>query len=82
MSLRFSILLIAIGAAVVFLVDRESQGVEIQTLGLIFLGGGIAGLVFSLAVRVIRGASSSRRRDEEPATAGEDRRESVLRDGR
>jgi uncharacterized protein DUF6458 len=48
MSTGFSLLLIAAGAVLAFAVTYESQGVDIQTIGVILLIVGIVGLTFSL----------------------------------
>jgi hypothetical protein len=79
MSFRFSLLLIVVGAAIIFLVDYQSQGVDIRTLGYVFVAGGIGGVALTLGRRLARPSEQ-----EEPAqdlgTAVERRREERLRE--
>ena len=79
MSLRFSILLILIGAVLTFVIDHSSQGVDLRILGVVFLAGGIGGFVFSMLGRLSKRASRARLDEETPATR-DDRREAVMRD--
>jgi hypothetical protein len=80
MSLRFSLLLLAIGAALTFLVDYQSQGVEIKTLGYVFLAGGVGGLLLTLAARAVRRPSRGSPSADEPSDEAEQRRTERLRE--
>jgi hypothetical protein len=80
MSVRFSLLLIAAGAALALLVDYEAQGVSIQMLGIVFAAGGLGGILLSIVARALRGRSKSSYPDEATLRASEDRREAVIRD--
>ena len=48
MSTGFSLLLIAAGAVLAFAVRYETEGVDINTIGVILMVVGIIGLAFSL----------------------------------
>jgi hypothetical protein len=80
MSLRFSLLLLAIGAAITFLVDYQSQGVDIRILGYVFTAGGAGGLVIALAGRAVRRSSQTSSLANEPNDEAEQRREARIRD--
>jgi hypothetical protein len=64
MGIGMSIFLIAVGAILRYAVTITVSGVELQTVGLILMIVGIIGLVVSLAVEFMGGAS---RRPAEPA---------------
>ena len=80
MSLRFSLLLLAIGAAITFLVDYQSQGVDIRILGYVFIAGGIGGLIVVLAGRAIRRSSQISGVAGEPTDEAERRRAARMRE--
>lgn len=77
MSILFSLLLIAAGAVLTFVIDHEAQGVDIRILGAVFLAGGIVSLVFAIAFRVLR---ASRRQKGSADSEPDDKREAALRD--
>ena len=79
MSFRFSLLLIVVGATVIFLVDYQSQGVDIRTLGFVFVAGGIGGLALAAGRRVAR-ASKPAERAQDLGSDVEQRREDRLRE--
>ncbi len=60
MTIGGSIALILIGAILAFAVEFEVSGIEIQTIGVILMIGGLIGLVFGLAMLYrARGARGS-----------------------
>jgi hypothetical protein len=70
-----------VGAVLAFVIDYESQGVSIQSLGFLFVVGGLIGFFVTVGARLVRRLS---RRGESPVAAGprsnDDRREAVLRE--
>jgi hypothetical protein len=48
MSTGFSLLLIAAGAVLAFAVDYQTQGIDIQSVGIILFVVGLVGLAFSM----------------------------------
>jgi len=80
MSIRFSLLLIAAGAILALAVEFEAQGVDLQTLGVIFVAGGVIGVGFAGAARLSRGLSRRRHEHADEKGSSDERREAVLRD--
>ncbi|MFN2617259.1 MAG: DUF6458 family protein [Thermoleophilaceae bacterium] len=66
MGIGTSIFLIAAGAILRYAVDFEVTGIEIQTVGLILMLVGIAGLIISLAVMFLADRDRDRRVDDYP----------------
>ncbi|MDP8969495.1 MAG: DUF6458 family protein [Actinomycetota bacterium] len=66
MTIGGSIALIIIGAILAFAVEFDVAGIEIQTIGVILMIGGLIGLVFGLAMvyrtRAARGSVVEERR--------------------
>jgi cytochrome c oxidase subunit IV len=73
MTIAGAIFLIAVGAILRFATNIHVQGVSIDTVGLILMIAGAAGLVLSLFQEAIW--SRRARRGEVPAPAVEERRE-------
>lgn len=72
MTIGASIFLIAVGAILKFATNFHVQGVSVDTVGLILMIAGAAGLVLGLVQELIW---SRRRREEVAAPAVEERRE-------
>lgn len=51
MTIGGSIALIILGAILAFAVTAEMAGVELSTVGLILMAGGVVGLLFGLTMR-------------------------------
>jgi len=58
----FSVLLIAVGAVLTFVIEREADGVNIDTLGIILMVVGAIGLVASVLRGSMLGIRSTRER--------------------
>ena len=58
----FSVLLIAVGAVLTFAIEREADGVNIDTLGIILMVVGAIGLVASVLRGSMLGIRSTRER--------------------
>lgn len=72
MTIGASIFLIAVGAILKFATNLRVEGVSVDTVGLILMLAGVAGLILGLIQEAIW---SRRRRDEVAAPAVEERRE-------
>ena len=71
MSIATSIFLIAAGAILRYAINVESDVINIQTVGLILMIAGGAGLALSLLYEVMR-QGGGRDRDESPRRSGYD----------
>jgi hypothetical protein len=68
MGIGVSVFLIAVGAIMTFALNVESDGINLDTVGLILMGVGILGLLFTLLV-----LNSPSRREERTVVRERDR---------
>lgn len=66
MTIATAIFLIAVGAILRYAINVESDVINIQTVGLILMIAGGAGLALSLLYELVRQGGDSRDRDEYP----------------
>jgi hypothetical protein len=65
-TIATAIFLIAVGAILRYAINVESDVIDIQTVGLILMIAGGAGLALSLLYELVQQGGSSRDRDEYP----------------
>jgi hypothetical protein len=65
-TIATAIFLIAVGAILRYAINVESDVINIQTVGLILMIAGGAGLALSLLYELVRQGGDSRERDEYP----------------
>ncbi|HEY6637702.1 MAG TPA: hypothetical protein VIZ61_08485 [Solirubrobacterales bacterium] len=71
MTIASAIFLIAVGAILRYAINVDSDVIDIQTVGLILMIAGGAGLALSLLYELVQqGGDSSRDRDESPRRRG------------
>ena len=66
MTIATAIFLIAIGAILRYALNVESDVLDIQTVGLILMIAGGAGLALSLLYELVRSGDGHKKRDESP----------------
>ena len=71
MTIATAIFLIAVGAILRYAINVESDVIDIQTVGLILMIAGGAGLALSLLYELVQ-QGGSRDRDESPPRSGYD----------
>jgi hypothetical protein len=69
-TIATAIFLIAVGAILRYAINVNSDVIDIQTVGLILMIAGGAGLALSLLYELVRQGDRSRDRDEHPQRGG------------